>query len=290
MERIAGLVKLGFSDVVPMNSTAIFQFEGARSDILRTVIVFLHATFEDVLRTIARQRLALAESRILDNIPLVGISKSGRPEKFSLGALHAHREKTVDQLIQESVERYLDKESFNSSTDVAVILRQMGIDPSHFDGLYPYLDQMMRKRHRIVHEADLASPKDSASPPWSMLGDSLNLLFWLFTVMTFYAQICVLIDPTDEVTRLYGERWRKAIDRTREICDEIVALRNVPADSYIVNLQEATARLSELTAFLGRPTMEEMLVIWKRMKSPDDGTTEDEARANLASICRDDGK
>ena len=68
--------------------------------------MFLHATFEDVLRSMARQRIAASQSLVLDDIPLVGTSRSGRAEKFFLGELDGHRGKTVDQLIQESVENY----------------------------------------------------------------------------------------------------------------------------------------------------------------------------------------
>src|ERR1019366_9806394 len=95
-------------------------------------------------------------------IPLVGTSKSGRAEKFDLGALNAHRGKTVDQLIQESIEGYLDRESFGSCADVDKVLRQMGLDTTPFKSFYADLDRMMQRRHRIVHEADLLSPQDSA--------------------------------------------------------------------------------------------------------------------------------
>jgi hypothetical protein len=51
MGRINGLVKLVFSDFDPLKPTGPFQSGGARADILRSIIVFLHATFEDVLRS-----------------------------------------------------------------------------------------------------------------------------------------------------------------------------------------------------------------------------------------------
>jgi hypothetical protein len=55
MERIHGLVKLIFSDVDALQPTGIFRSEGPRADILRTIVVFLHATFEDMLRSSAPQ-------------------------------------------------------------------------------------------------------------------------------------------------------------------------------------------------------------------------------------------
>lgn len=98
------------------------------------------------------------------------------------------------------------------------------------------------------------------------------------------------VDPTAELQRLYVVRRINAIERTREVCEELIALRNVPTDSVLFNLQEAAAKLKEVTGFLGPPTVEELLVIWKTLKSPDDDTTEEQARAKLVVVCRDNGK
>lgn len=51
MSRINGLVNLIFYDVDQLRPTGLFQSDGTRADILRTIVVFLHATFEDVLRS-----------------------------------------------------------------------------------------------------------------------------------------------------------------------------------------------------------------------------------------------
>ncbi|MEY2427861.1 MAG: hypothetical protein QOJ40_746 [Verrucomicrobiota bacterium] len=54
MERIHGLAKLIMADVALLKPKDVFKSEGPRADILRAIVVFLHAAFEDVLRTIAR--------------------------------------------------------------------------------------------------------------------------------------------------------------------------------------------------------------------------------------------
>jgi hypothetical protein len=52
MGRINGLVKLIHSDFDQLQAPGLFQeSNGVRADILRTIVVFLHATFEVVLRT-----------------------------------------------------------------------------------------------------------------------------------------------------------------------------------------------------------------------------------------------
>jgi hypothetical protein len=55
MERIHGLCTMVWSEVDVLKPTGLFRTEGPRADILRAIVVFLHATFEDVLRTRARQ-------------------------------------------------------------------------------------------------------------------------------------------------------------------------------------------------------------------------------------------
>ena len=99
MDRIKGLVNLSGSDIDARSLIYPFQTIGVKADICRTIVVFLHATFEDVLRTIARRQIDSAKSEdFLNRIPLIGLSNSGRAEKFSLGNLNAHRGKSVDQL------------------------------------------------------------------------------------------------------------------------------------------------------------------------------------------------
>jgi hypothetical protein len=292
MDRINGLINLSRSDIAAPRGTKPFQTDGVRADILRTIVVFLHATFEDVLRSIARQRIAAVKSQeVLDKIPLLGTSRSGRAEKFYLGALNTHRGKTVDQLIHESVENYLDETSFGSIRVVDGVLIQMGLDTAPFKSLYADLDQMMQRRHRIVHEADLPSPKDTVSGPWT-IEDYLNLCIWLLTVLIFCGQLRVLVDPADEVQRWFVASRLKAIEFAREVRAETIALLNQPQpekEALRLGLRKASERLSELIARLAGPSTEEMFLIWKKIKSPDDDTTDEQARAKIIAW-RDKGK
>jgi hypothetical protein len=289
MGRVNGLVKLISSDIDLLRPKEPLQSDGIRADIARTIVVFLHATFEDALRTMGRERIAAARSEVLDKVPLVGTSRSGRAEKFHLGALTAHRGKTVDQLIQESVENYLDRASFGSCADVDEVLTQIGLDTTPFKHLYVDLDQMMKRRHRIVHEADLPSPKDSVPTPWA-IADDFDLILWLLIVLTFISQLRLAVDPTDELQRFYLARRTKAIERTRQVREELIDLRNQPTDLLRVNLPRAIARLTEMTGFFGPPMVEELLVIWKKLKSPDDETTDEQAREKFVVVCRNNGK
>lgn len=123
-------------------------------DICRAAVVLSHASFEDALREIARVKLSESPAEILDDIPLVGISRAGQPRKFSLGMLNKHRGKTVDQLIRESIDEFLDRTSFNNSKDVSNMLEKIGVDLIGIRKYFKDLDEMMERRHQIVHRSD----------------------------------------------------------------------------------------------------------------------------------------
>jgi hypothetical protein len=127
------------------------------SDILRAAVVLLHATLEDFLRGLAGSHLPLAGESALNTVPLANTT-TGRPEKFLLGRLAAHRGKTVDQLLQESVDQFLERSNFNSSDEIAALLTNLGLDIDGIRPTFARLDPLMRRRHQIVHRADMFRP------------------------------------------------------------------------------------------------------------------------------------
>src|ERR1035441_1663286 len=85
MQRIAGLTKLVFpGGGAAAPTAAAIESDDVRADLFRAIVVFLHATFEDGLRTAARQRLADAAPQGPQHIPLVLTTKLRRAEKFPL--------------------------------------------------------------------------------------------------------------------------------------------------------------------------------------------------------------
>ncbi|MDT9136239.1 hypothetical protein RSW15_24200, partial [Escherichia coli] len=83
--------------------------------ILRATTVLTHATLEDYLRNLLQWRLPHQDTDKIENIPLVGTSAIGRPSKFNLGELVAHKNKRIDTVIKESIAEYLGILSFNDT-------------------------------------------------------------------------------------------------------------------------------------------------------------------------------
>ncbi len=124
------------------------------ADVLRAATVLLHASLEDVFRSVAAWKLPLGSETVLNEVPLVGSEKS-RPEKFWLGKLAAHRSKTVQQLIDESVESYLNMFTVSSVGDIVGFCNKIGVRADEINAQFPALSEMMERRHHIVHKADL---------------------------------------------------------------------------------------------------------------------------------------
>lgn len=121
-------------------------------DILRAATVFLHAALEEVFRNAARWKYPAAPQTLLNEIPLVGTS--GRPERYLLGHLASHREKTVQEVINQSVEEYLDRFTVNNVPEAIKVLSKLGINPNSINEEFPVLAELFERRHHIVHQAD----------------------------------------------------------------------------------------------------------------------------------------
>jgi len=68
--------------------------------------------------------------------------------------LAAHRGRTVDEVIQESIGVYLERSNFNHPGEVKGVVEGCGGDPTVVDAHKRWVGPMMERRHWIVHRAD----------------------------------------------------------------------------------------------------------------------------------------
>lgn len=172
-----------------------------------------HAYLEDLLRTVGGACFPNADEHTLDSVPPAGIGNRGRAEKFSLGKLRQHMGKSVEEMIRESVSYHLEHRSFNSVTEIISFLEDLGMSPQEKDwesdltamcqktgatkkGTLADLDEMIRRRHNIVHRADKNTSGDGLQ---SIAPD--HLLVWLQTTSAFMVvvtQACLDRQHTSE--------------------------------------------------------------------------------------------
>lgn len=162
------------------------------ADILRSAVVFLHATLEDLLRTIAENRLpAVASAEVLDTIPLVVGGKV--KEKFSLGALVQYKEVSVKDVISQSITAYLERSSYNNVNEIASLFASIGLSNTVLlRGKGAMLTAMMRRRHWIVHRTD----KNQKTGPGQHRALSLSkgsVEDWVRTVESFGMEVLLHI-------------------------------------------------------------------------------------------------
>lgn len=140
-------------------------------DLLRSAVVFLHATLEDVLRTLLVHRWVSAADPVhFEDIP-VALSPESRQAKVSLADLAPHRGKTVEQILQASVEAHLARATFNHVGDVRTALIRSGIDAAFLTPHARRVAATMSRRHQIVHRAD----RQDAPGPGHHAGASLGV-------------------------------------------------------------------------------------------------------------------
>ena len=124
-------------------------------DILRAAVVLLHATLEELLRSVAYWKLPMAQATVLNDIALVGFPQNSK--KFLLGDLSPYRGKSVDDILTASVNAYLEKSNFNNRRDIISLLENVGIDVTKVNANFDDLQSLMERRHQIVHRADRQS-------------------------------------------------------------------------------------------------------------------------------------
>ncbi len=159
-------------------------------DILRAIVVFLHASLEDFLRTVSQSLLPLAGESALNAIPLAGLS--GRSEKFQLGRLVAHKGKLVDDVIRESVSEYLERSNYNNVGEIALLLETLGFNVAEHNKEFPQIQSMMQRRHQIVHRADESKMPFFGNYDVQSI-DPDEVWQWLRAVQGFMAHLCTPI-------------------------------------------------------------------------------------------------
>jgi len=155
------------------------------TDVLRAAVVLLHASVEDVLRSLAYWKLPMAAVQVLDQIPFAG----GTALKITLGTLSAQRGKTVDTVIKESVDASLERSNYNNTVEVCSLLQSINISVLPVQMYLTPLENAMKRRHQIVHRAD-ANPNNAGRGNHQVASISPTIVnAWVANTELFVADI-----------------------------------------------------------------------------------------------------
>jgi hypothetical protein len=154
----------------------------AAQDMLRAAVILNHAYLEDLMRTVAALLLPEAGENALNDIPLVGSGM--RAEKFYLGKLSLHRGKSVKELIRESVSEHLARSNFNNIEEIARMLKTLGFKLSDHEREFPMLQEMILRRHQIVHRGDVVRTGKSRGLKLQPI-DEVQVANWHMAMLKF---------------------------------------------------------------------------------------------------------
>jgi hypothetical protein len=136
--------------------------------------------------------------------------------------------------------------TFSVADDIFKALRKANYDPSPLEELRKPLEQFAKRRHRIVHEADLDDGAEDVAQ-W-MVVDTWLLMQWLITIVAFqYKFLAVVTQPTALYTTRY-QLARKALDQNVALGHALSAIPNNMREQIQNNdLVAAKAFLQELS-------------------------------------------
>jgi hypothetical protein len=171
--------------------TASQKLEGLSSgerelakEVLRSAVVFLHSSLEEVIRNLYLYRLPNVSAEKLNTVPFAGHESSHRPKNIQLGDLLPYRGKFVENVIFESIDRYVDTFNLNSSTHLATCLNLANVPDEPMKKFYACLDSLMKRRHQVVHQMDRANRLDPLTEPVNDI-DLSSVLSWKEAVEGF---------------------------------------------------------------------------------------------------------
>jgi len=141
---------LGVYEVV---ATGPAQPTTEHTDVLRSGVVLLHASLEDLVRSSSEELLPLQDAEVLNEIGFPDGSDKTKA-KFTLGELHPYRGLTVDDLIRKAVAARLQRSNYNNVSELSAALQRIGLAASILDPHQGTLESIMKRRHLIVHRAD----------------------------------------------------------------------------------------------------------------------------------------
>ena len=136
-----------------LGTSGVGRPSAQQTDVLRSAVVLLHASLEDLIRSSSERLLPHAAKQVLD---MIGFPDGPGPNKtkFSLGELNQYRSLSVDEVIQKAVQASLMRSNYNSVSELSAALQRIGMDANLLSPHQVTIESMMKRRHLIVHRAD----------------------------------------------------------------------------------------------------------------------------------------
>ncbi len=188
IKRVENLVTM-FCDIEQSNGK-----NSHRKDLLRAAVVWLHATVEDVLRNLLKWKLPTADASYLNSLPIPNTQYS-RKHKSQLGDLVAkYGDKKVSDILTVSIEAHLDRLNWSGTEQIAKTLESLKISPAPFKADLAALNELISRRHQIVHQSDREKSDDNSHGKVRTINKD-DVDKWLEAVKAFFAKLLKEAEP-----------------------------------------------------------------------------------------------
>lgn len=169
-----------------------------RKDVLRASVVFLHSTLEEIVRNLFLLRLPNGDPKKLNKIPFVGHESTHRPKDILLGSLKEFSGQLVDNLIFHSINNYVDTMSINGANQLADCLELVDLPIHPLRKYFTSLDDLMKRRHQIVHQMDRGNSLDPLRDPITDINVS-TVEQWKTDLCCFFSDLLILVENEKSV-------------------------------------------------------------------------------------------
>lgn len=157
------------------------------TDILRSAVVMLHSSFEEYFRNVLLELLPqVCDEDDLKDFSFAGSNGKHR-SKVTLGQLLEYKDQSVKDLIINSISEELYSTSFNNYRDISNWAQKARVDLTCFSEAAK-LEQVIKRRHKIVHEAD--NSRDNSEYALTQIREN--------TVRDWISVVCQLVDVIEQ--------------------------------------------------------------------------------------------
>ncbi len=206
-------------------------------EILRASIVYVHASLEEAIRDIARRRIDLWPSELLDEVPLVPGKRANT--KFHFHDLLAFSKKSVGETVYGAVNDWLNATSFTSIAGILKFLKGIGVDVKKVlaensdlfgadaNELMRPASQLIKRRHQIVHSQDYEHG--------SRVRNSIDTASVMSSVVSVWVLIVIII--VEEVRR--QPQWKLALRELLRACRSLTPVFGESGpifDSFLITI------------------------------------------------------
>ncbi len=197
--------RLGYNVKRLDNLLALYDELSAReagkysSDLLRSAVVLLHATLEDVLRGLLKWKKLRSSATELAKIQF-HLDQNGKgADKVTLCQLadfdeNAPGDVTIRDFINASVKAHYNKESFNNRAQIADALLTLGLTPKTYEKVLGVIHPMTQRRHQIVHQSDRVEAAGGKHGETKKITKE-DVVPWLNAVKQFLGDVLAALEP-----------------------------------------------------------------------------------------------